>query len=102
MRRVSIAAVDWIGASGAAGVGALQYGVELAGSRSSEFIRRPGFEDCTVATAYCVNLNGDSLIPANAPIKIFERSYINPGTTTGANPNVMVYPNVVCAGVEYN
>jgi hypothetical protein len=57
---------------------------------------------CTVATPYCVNLNGDSLIPANAAIKILERSYINPGTTTGANTNVMVYPNVVSAGVESN
>jgi hypothetical protein len=60
------------------------------------------YRTCTVATAYCVNLNGDSLIPANSAIKIFERSYINPGTTTGANTNVMVYPNVVSAGVENN
>jgi hypothetical protein len=57
---------------------------------------------CTIATAYCVNLNGDSLIPANAAIKIFERSYINPGTTTGANTNIMVYPNVVSAGAQNN
>jgi hypothetical protein len=49
-----------------------------------------------------VSLNGDLLIPANAPIKIYERSFINPGTTTGANTNVMVYPNVVSAGVENN
>jgi hypothetical protein len=57
---------------------------------------------CPVATAYCVNLDGASLIPPDAPIKIFERQYINPGTTTGANTNVMVYPNVVSPGVESN
>jgi hypothetical protein len=57
---------------------------------------------CNVATTYCLNLNGDSLIPANAPIKIFERSYLNPGTTTGADTNIMVYPNVVSAGLENN
>ena len=55
---------------------------------------------CTVAKGYCVSLNGDSLIPANMPINIYERSYINPGATTGANTNVMVYPNVVSAGFE--
>ena len=57
-------------------------------------------KNCSVATAYCVNLDGNTLIPANAPINIYERSYINPGTTTGADTNVMVYPNVVSAGFE--
>jgi len=55
-------------------------------------------KNCSVARTYCVSLDGDTLIPANGPINIYERSYINPGTTTGANPNVMVYPNVVSAG----
>jgi len=55
---------------------------------------------CSVATKYCVSLQGDTLIPANVPINIYERSYIKPGATTGANTNVMVYPNVVSAGLE--
>ena len=57
-------------------------------------------KNCSVATTYCVSLNGDTLIPANAPINIYERSYINPGKTTGADTNVMVYPNVVSTGFE--
>ncbi|HXR37026.1 MAG TPA: hypothetical protein VN754_13805 [Candidatus Binataceae bacterium] len=55
---------------------------------------------CSVATAYCVSLNGDTLIPANVPINFYERSYIDPGATTGADTNVMVYPNVISAGFE--
>jgi hypothetical protein len=55
---------------------------------------------CSVATNYCVSLQGDALIPANVPINIYERSYIKPGATTGADTNVMVYPNVVSAGLE--
>jgi hypothetical protein len=57
-------------------------------------------KNCSVATTYCVSLEGDTLIPANVPINVYERSYINPGATTGANTNVMVYPNVVSAGFE--
>ena len=57
-------------------------------------------KNCSVATTYCVSLEGDTLIPANVPINAYERSYINPGATTGANTNVMVYPNVVSAGFE--
>jgi hypothetical protein len=57
-------------------------------------------KSCSVARTYCVSLDGDTLIPADVPINIYERSYINPGATTGADTNVMVYPNVVSAGFE--
>ena len=56
--------------------------------------------NCSVATTYCVSPEGDTLVPANTPINIYERSYINPGATAGATANVMVYPSVVSAGFE--
>jgi len=56
--------------------------------------------NCSVAAMYCVNLDGDTLIPPATPLNIYERAYVNPGTTTGANTNVMVYPSVVSPGFE--
>ena len=60
-------------------------------------------KNCTIATRYCVNLNGNSLIPDTTPptpINIYERSYIRPGDTTAANTNIMVYPRVIGPGKE--
>lgn len=54
---------------------------------------------CSTAPNYCINLNGNTLIPANTPINMYERSYIKPGTTTGANPNIMLFPRVIGSGV---
>ena len=50
---------------------------------------------CTYAAAYCIDLNGTSLIPLTAPVSIIARAYIKPGTTTGADPNVMVNTKVI-------
>ena len=52
---------------------------------------------CNIAKQYCIDLQGTSLIPADANINVDERSYINPGTTTGANSNTMVYPRIILA-----
>jgi hypothetical protein len=60
-------------------------------------------KNCTIATQYCVNLNGNSLIPDTTPptpINIYERSYIRPGDTTAADTNIMVYPRVIGPGKE--
>ena len=60
-------------------------------------------KNCTIATQYCVNLNGNTLIPDTTPptpINIYERSYIRPGDTTAANTNIMVYPRVIGPGKE--
>lgn len=54
------------------------------------------------ASTYCINLMGDSLIPADGPILITERSYIRPGTTTGGNVNIMTYPLIVAATQDFN
>jgi len=52
-----------------------------------------------VSAQYCINLNGDTLIPDDkTPISIFERSYIRPGDTNGADVNVMVLPQVIGPG----
>jgi len=57
----------------------------------------------TIASAqkYCINLMGDSLIPASSPISFTERSYIRPGTTTGGNVNIMVYPQLIAATQDF-
>ena len=52
---------------------------------------------CDIAEQYCIDLQGTSLIPLESNINVDERSYINPGTTTGANSNTMVYPRVIIA-----
>lgn len=55
--------------------------------------------DCTnsviAASALCVDLMGDSLIPLDEPISIIERSYVVPGTTTGGYVPEMVYPYII-------
>lgn len=53
------------------------------------------------ANAYCLSLEGISLIPLIAPISITERSYVLPGTTTGGNLNNMLYPIVVAAANDF-
>ena len=58
----------------------------------------PVSKNCSVAMAYCVDLDGDTVIPAGVPINVYERQYVHPGTTAGANTNVMIFPNVVSAG----
>ncbi len=62
--------------------------------------------DCnnpTIAAAnnFCINLMGTSLVPAGFPLSVTERSYVLPGTTTGANPDDMVYPFVVAATHDF-
>ena len=60
-------------------------------------------KNCTVAIQYCINLNGNSLIPDTTPptpINIYERSYIRPGDTTAADTNIMVYPRIIGPGKE--
>lgn len=56
--------------------------------------------DCanaTIASAgnYCINLNGTTLIPLTAPITVYERQYVMPGTTTGGYIPAMVYPYLI-------
>lgn len=53
---------------------------------------------CPYAAAYCINLNGTSLIPASSPVTLTQRAYLKPGTTTGANPDVMVDTEVIAVG----
>ena len=53
------------------------------------------------ASAYCINLLGDSLVPAADPISFTERSYIRPTTTTGGNVNIMIYPSLVAATSDF-
>jgi hypothetical protein len=57
-------------------------------------------KNCSVATAYCVDLKGDTLLQAGVPINIYERQYVHPGTTAGANTNVMIFPNVISPGFD--
>jgi len=60
-------------------------------------------KNCTIALQYCVNLNGNSLIPDTnppTPINMYERSYVRPGTTTAADTNIMVYPRVIGPGKQ--
>jgi len=60
-------------------------------------------KSCTIAVQYCVNLNGNTLIPDTTPatpINMYERSYIRPGDTTAADTNVMVYPQVIGPGKQ--
>lgn len=53
------------------------------------------------ANAYCINLQGNSLIPAGDPISIVERSYVLPGKTTGGNLDYMLYPIIVAADTDF-
>jgi hypothetical protein len=60
-------------------------------------------KNCSIAIEYCIDLDGNSLIPDTnppTPINMYERSYIRPGATTGASPNVMVYPRVIGPGKQ--
>jgi hypothetical protein len=50
---------------------------------------------CTVAPAYCLDLSDLGALPLNAIISVTQRAYVKPGTTTGANPNVMLSPLVI-------
>lgn len=65
--------------------------------------------DCIKKGTICLGDNQDTSTYAFSPKVILSDTDIvfvagvnHIGTTTGANSNVMVYPNVVCAGVEYN
>lgn len=44
---------------------------------------------------YGINLEGVSQIPLDAPLTIFERTYLLPGSTVGGNENFMIYPFVI-------
>jgi hypothetical protein len=60
-------------------------------------------KSCTIAIQYCINLNGNTLIPDTTPatpINMYERSYIRPGDTTAADTNVMVYPQIIGPGKQ--
>lgn len=63
-------------------------------------------KNCTqysINPQYCINLNGNTLIPDSnppTPINIYERSYIRPGTTTGASINSMIFPMVIGPGLK--
>ncbi len=49
-----------------------------------------------VANDYCIDLMGTSLLPSyTTPITIFERAYVLPGYTSGANVNYIIYPNII-------
>ena len=48
------------------------------------------------------NLEGNNLIPLIDPISVTERSYILPGTTTGGNPNYMLYPMIIALNRNLN
>src|SRR5262249_11420212 len=50
---------------------------------------------CPYAQQYCINLNGSSLIPESSPVTLTQRAYLKPGTTTGADPDVMVNTEVI-------
>jgi hypothetical protein len=58
-------------------------------------------KECRIAKEYCIDLNGNTLIPDTnppTPINMYERSYIRPGDTTAASTNIMVYPRVIGPG----
>ena len=60
-------------------------------------------KNCTIAQKFCIDLNGDNLIPDTTPptpINMYERSYIRPGDTSGADTNIMVYPRVIGPGKQ--
>ena len=60
-------------------------------------------KSCTIAVPYCINLNGNTLIPDTipaTPINMYERSYLRPGDTTAADTNVMVYPQIIGPGKQ--
>ena len=56
-----------------------------------EFVART----CTWVPTYCIELGNPASLPLTAPIIITQRAYIRPGSTTGANPNIMQTPRVI-------
>ena len=57
--------------------------------------------DLEAAEKYCIDLEGTTLIPLDAQIAIAERSYIQPGTTTGGISNIMLYPRIIAAKRDF-
>lgn len=51
--------------------------------------------NCTVAPDYCVAWADLKALPLTASVMIFQRAYLKPGTTTGANPDVMPSPKLI-------
>jgi len=51
--------------------------------------------NCTYLTKYCVSLDGTSLVPSSDAINMYERAYLRPGTTTGADVNKMLVPRLI-------
>jgi hypothetical protein len=56
--------------------------------------------NCSYAINYCVDLEGTSLIPADANIDMYERAYLRPGDTTAADLNNMLRPRVISGGIQ--
>jgi len=56
-------------------------------------------DNSTIATVqdHCIDLQGSTLVPLDKTISITERSYILPGSTTGAYVPQMVYPFIISA-----
>lgn len=50
---------------------------------------------CPYAPTYCINLEGTTLLPETVPVGIIMRSYLKPGGTNGANPDIMVNTHVI-------
>lgn len=53
------------------------------------------------ASALCVDLMGNTLIPLNEPVSIVERSYVVPGSTTGGYAPDMVYPYIIAGANNF-
>ena len=49
---------------------------------------------CKLAPPYCVQITYKE-VPLATKISVFQRGYIKPGTTTGANPNVIPSPQLI-------
>jgi hypothetical protein len=51
--------------------------------------------NCADGDKYCILLPSDDTLPPNAKVSVFQRAYIKPGTTTGAEPNKIPSPNLI-------
>jgi hypothetical protein len=51
--------------------------------------------NCSDGDKYCIALTDEKALPPTANVSVFQRAYIKPGTTTGAEPNKIPSPNLI-------
>ena len=76
-------------------------GVDLSNYYITFIARNCNNSTISAASAYCINLQGVSLVPLIDPISVTERSYVVPGKTTGGYVPEMIYPSVVAATADF-